>query len=150
MKKLLFLLLLLCLVSWLSACAYSTRVPYQVDSTPSGARIYVNGVSMGIAPVQIELACDKFWRCPANGPCSWEFSGYEYKVTAHPAEDNTDLSQTKRVDPCQLKASRQIHFDVGSGEVVSRPADVDQHDNNATVADTGLTPENLGERGAVH
>jgi hypothetical protein len=117
MKKLLFWL---CSVAYLSACAYSTRVPYQVNSTPPGAQIYVNDVSMGLAPVQIELACDKIWRCPAGAPCRWEFSDYVYEVTAYPAKDNPGPSQTKRVNPCQPEAPRQIHFDLGSDAVRQR------------------------------
>jgi len=111
MKKLLFGL---CSVAFLSACAISTRVPYQVNSTPPGAQIYVDGVSMGIAPIQIELACDKRWVCAAAAPCGWEFDDTVYEVTAHPTKDNPGLSQTKRVSACQLKApSGHIYFDLG-------------------------------------
>ncbi len=111
MKKLLFGL---CSVACLSACAISTPVPYQVNSTPPGAHIYVNGVSMGSAPVQVELACDKRWVCPADATCRWELEDYVYEVTAYPAEDNPGPSQTKHVNVCQLKApAGQIDFDLG-------------------------------------
>ena len=111
MKKLLFAL---CSVACLSACAVSTPVPYQVNSIPPGAQIYVNGVLMGIAPIQIELACDKRWVCPANTLCHWEFDDYVYEVAAHPTTDNPGLSQTKRVDVCQQKdPAGQIDFAFG-------------------------------------
>ena len=100
MKKLLFGL---CSVACFSACAASITVPYQVSSTPPGAQIFVNGVSMGIAPIQIELACDKRWVCVAGIPCRWEFDDAVYEVIAHPNEDNPGPSQTKRINPCQLE-----------------------------------------------
>ncbi len=118
MKKMLFWL---CFGACLSACAVSARVPYQVTSTPPGAQIYVNGVSMGAAPVQIELACDKLWVCPDKAPCGWEFSDHASEVTAYSAGDNSDLSQTKRVIACRLKApAGQISFDFGSGKKVDK------------------------------
>jgi PEGA domain len=118
MKKLLFWL---CSVACLSACAVSTRVPYQVTSTPPGAQIYVDGVSMGAAPVPIELACDKLWVCPADAPCRWEFSDDASEVTAYYPGDNSDLSQTKRVIACRPKApAGQIYFDFGSEKKVSK------------------------------
>lgn len=120
------LLLLVFSAVCLSACAYSTRVPYQVSSTPTGARVYVDGVSMGITPVQIELVCDKIYRCPADDSCSWETSDYVYKVTAYPTQDNPGQSQTKRVDPCRLKTPGQIHFDVGTETVVEQN-DAERH-----------------------
>ncbi len=100
-------------VACLSACAISTHVPYQVNSTPPGAQIYVDGISMGNAPIQIELACDKRWFCRAESNiCGWVFDDYVYEVTAYPSKDNPGLTQTKRVDVCQLKApAGQIHFD---------------------------------------
>jgi hypothetical protein len=104
----------LCSVAFLSACAFSTRVPYQVNSNPPGAQIYVNGVSMGIAPTQIELRCDERWFCPADDPpCRWKDSDYVYEITA--VKDNTGFSQTKHVNPCQIKAPGQIDFDIASG-----------------------------------
>lgn len=125
MKKLLFWL---CSVACLSACAISARVPYQVNSTPPGAQLYVNGVSMGIAPIQIELACDKLWVCPASATCHWEFDDYAYEVTAYTTKDNPGLSQTKHINPCQPEArAGQIYFDLGSEpkeeKIVKDPAE---------------------------
>jgi len=141
MKKLLFVL---CSVACLSACATSTKMPYQVNSTPPGAQIYVNGVSMGIAPIQIELACDKLWLCPASAPCHWEFDDYVYEVTAHPT-DNDGLSQTERVNVCQLKAQAgQIDFDLGPDAVAQRQTidvNIVQSDKTTSLDDTGLTLE---------
>jgi tetratricopeptide (TPR) repeat protein len=118
MKK---LLLSLCCVACLSACAISTGVPYEVTSTPPGARIYVNGVSMGAAPVRIELACDKLWVCPADAPCSWVFSDHADEVTAYPPEDNSDVLQTKRIIACRLKAAAgKIEFDLASAKKAAR------------------------------
>ena len=112
MKKLLFGL---CSVACFSACAASITVPYQVSSTPPGAQIFVNGVSMGIAPIQIELACDKRWACVAGTPCGWDFIDAVYEVTANLNNDTPSLSQTQRVNACQLKAPPgHIHFDLGS------------------------------------
>ena len=113
MKKLLFGL---CSAACLSACAMSSSVPYQVNSTPPGAQIYVNSVSMGIAPIQIELACDKIWRCSAGGDsdCRWDHDDYVYEVTAYPPKDNPGQSQTERVNVCRLQGpSGYISFDFG-------------------------------------
>ncbi|MEJ2695598.1 MAG: hypothetical protein P8013_03025 [Candidatus Sulfobium sp.] len=150
MKKILFWL---CSVACLSACAFSTRVPYQVSSATPGAQIYVNGISMGIAPIQIELRCDKVWRCPAGGSCSWELSDYVYEVAAQSSEDNSGLPQTKRVDPCQLKEGPgQIHFDVGSDAVASRPIDVNVNQNDKAISldDTTRMLENSEDQGVLH
>ena len=133
MKKLLFGL---CSAAYLSACAISSPVPYQVNSTPPGAQIYVNGVSMGIAPIQIELACDKHWFCRAESKtCGWEFDDYVYEVTANPT-DNPGLPQTKRVNACQLKApAGQIDFDLGPDAVAQRqPTDVNVNQNDKTTS----------------
>jgi len=151
MKKLLFGL---CSVACLSACAISTPVPYQVNSTPPGAQIYVNGVSMGIAPIQIELACDKRWVCPAEASCRWEFNDYVYEVTAHPTEDNHGLPQTKRVNNvCQQKAlAGQIDFDLGPDTVAQRqPIDVNvtQNDKTTSLDDTSGTVESSREQGVL-
>jgi hypothetical protein len=112
MKKLFFRL---CFAVCLSACALSTRVPYQVNSTPPGAKIYVDGISMGIAPLQIELACDKRWVCPSETACHWDFDDYAYEITARTTEDNAGLSQSIRITPCQVKEPvGQIDFALGS------------------------------------
>ena len=111
MKKLLFGLFF---VACLSACAMSSTVPFQVSSTPPGAQIYVNHVLMGVAPIQIELACDKHWACPAGDSCRWEFHEGMDEITAYPTNDNQGPSQSKRVDACQGKAgSGYIDFDFG-------------------------------------
>ena len=142
MKKLLFGL---CTVAYLSACAMSSRVPYQVNSTPPGAQIYVNHVSMGIAPIQIELACDKSWRCRDGATCGWDLDDYVYEVTAYPAEDNSGPSQTKRVNACQLKdPSGYIHFDFELDAVESRQGidvNVNQNDKPASSDETIRTLE---------
>ena len=142
MKKLLFGL---CSVTYLSACAMNSRVPYQVNSTPPGAQIYVNHVSMGIAPIQIELACDKIWRCRGAAPCGWDLDDYVYEVTAYPTEDNSGPSQTKRVSACQLKdPSGYIYFDLELDAVESRQridVNVNQSDKTASLDDTIRTLE---------
>jgi hypothetical protein len=104
----------LCSVAFFSACAMSSMVPYQVNSIPPGAQIYVDHIPMGIAPIQIELQCDKSWRCRAGAPCGWEFNDEVYEVTAYPTKDNLGPSQTEHVNACQLKDSAgYIHFDLG-------------------------------------
>jgi len=152
MKKLLFGL---CSVACLSACAISTMVPYQVNSTPPGAQIDVNGVSMGIAPIQIELACIKRWVCPP-GPhahCRWEFDDYVYEVTAHPTKDNPGLSQTERVNVCQLKApAAQINFDLRLDAVAPRQTidvNANQKDKTTSLDDTRRTLESSRDQGML-
>ncbi len=121
MKKLLFGL---CFVACLSACATSSMVQYQVNSTPPGAHIYVNNVLMGIAPIQVELQCDKQWACPAGDSCHWESHHDDVdEVTAFPANDNLGPSQTKRVSACDLKAQLgYIDFNFGpdSGQTMKK------------------------------
>ena len=105
----------------------SSGVPYQVNSTPPGAQVYVNHISMGIAPIQIKLTCDKRWVCAATAPCGWESDDAVDEVTAYPPEDNPGPSQTKHVNACQLKdSSAYINFDFGPGAAESRQSvDVD-------------------------
>lgn len=148
MNKLLFWF---CCLACLSACAFSTRMPYQVNSTPAGAQIYVNGVSMGIAPLQIELRCDKRWYCSAaNSHCRWLPSDYAYEVTA--IKENPELSQTKHVNPCRLKDPRQIHFELGSDAVASGSADVTANQKEKTTSpdDTGRALANSTNQGVSH
>ncbi len=130
MKQLLFGL---CSVAFLSACAMSSIVPYQVSSTPPGAKIYLNHALIGTAPVQIELTCYKHWACPAGASCSWEFHDDVDEVTAYPAEDKSGPSQTKHVNSCQEKEQPgYINFDFGPDSVATlQNADVklDQKQN---------------------
>jgi len=142
MKKLLFGL---CTVACLSACAFSKMVPYQVNSNPPGAQIDVNGVSMGIAPIRIELACDKRWLCPAGTRCHWELVDYMYEVTAHPTDDNPGLSQTERVNVCELKAAAgKISFDLrlaAAAPLQTIYVNVNQNDITTSLDDTRRTLE---------
>jgi hypothetical protein len=134
MKKLLFGF---CSAACLSACVMSSVVPLQVNSTPPGARIYVNHISVGIAPLQVKLACDKRWICPADAPCAWQYDDEDVdEVTAYPPEDNAGPSQTKRVNACQqTNSSANIIFDFGPGAAEPRQStDVNVNQEDKTTA----------------
>ena len=50
--KLILLVLLLLVVA---GCASSNNSTYRVHSDPSGAQVYVNGVSMGVTPTEFHI-----------------------------------------------------------------------------------------------
>lgn len=105
----------------ISGCATATMVPYNVESEPSGAQIEVNGVSMGKAPTLIQLQCNKHWVGLAVAPDGWAYDNLIYQVSAFPTKDKPGFSQTKHINPCQLKQlPGQIHFDLGLDTVAPR------------------------------
>ncbi len=136
MKKLLFGL---CSIACLSACATSLMVPYQVNSNPPGAQIYVNRVLMGITPIQLNLQCDRYWMCPAKGPCHWEFHEHDVdEVTAYPADDKLPC-QTKSINVCQSKAQPgHIDFDFRPDAIATQQrTDVNVNQDDKTTSPDG-------------
>lgn len=104
----------LLMVSALSGCATGTLVPYQIDSTPPGAKIEVDGVSFGATPTRIELQCNKRWVGLAYAPDGWAYDGSGYQVTAFPTKASPGVAQTKRINACQIKTPPgRLHFDLG-------------------------------------
>ena len=122
-------------------------VPYQVESTPIGAQIEVNGVSMGAAPTTIELQCSKRWVGLAVAPGGWAFDNAIYDVSAFPSKENPGMSQTKRVNACQLKEPPgHLHFDLGLDTVSPRQridVNVNQSDKATPLDDTIRTLKRL-------
>lgn len=145
------LLLALLAVTSVSGCATATMVPYQVESSPPGAQIEVNGVSMGAAPTTIELQCSKRWVGVVRAPGGWAFDNAVYDVSAFPTKDNPGLSQTKRVNACQLKEPPgRLNFDLDLDTVSPRQRidiNVNQTDKPTTIDDTIQTLKHLREQG---
>jgi len=102
-----------------SACATSQMVAFKVNSEPPGARIDVNGVSMGATPTEIDLTCSRRWVGYIDSSDGWAYDGPTYEVTAYPSSTQRGYSQTKRINPCEWKgkATPQLHFDLGLDRV---------------------------------
>lgn len=150
MKKLFFALFTAALMS---GCATATMVPYQVDSTPPGAKIEVNGTSMGAAPAIIQLQCSKRWVGLAVAPGGWAYDNAVYDVSAYPTKENPGLSQTKRVNPCQLKEPPgHLHFDLTLDTVSPRQRidiNINKSDKDTSLDDMIRTLKRLRDQGLL-
>ncbi|MFQ5472300.1 MAG: PEGA domain-containing protein [Phycisphaerae bacterium] len=78
-------------------------VPFNVVSNPPGSQVDVNGVTLGVTPTRIELQCSRRWVGVAVAPGGRAYDNAMYEVTVYPPKENPGLSQTKRVNACQLK-----------------------------------------------
>lgn len=68
----------------MAGCATDTHVPYKIVSVPSGARIEVNGVYIGNAPMEITLGTSKHWVGLAVAPGGWGYADRRYEVVCYP------------------------------------------------------------------
>jgi hypothetical protein len=96
-------------------CASQAMIPVAVISTPPGAQVDVNGISMGTPPAQLSLSCPKRWVGVANAPDGWAYDGSIFEITVYPSSGNPGYSQTKRINPCQWAGSGalEVKFDLG-------------------------------------
>lgn len=102
-------------------CASARMVPFNVVSTPPGAQVDVNGVTLGVTPTHIRLQCSKRWVGLAVAPGGWAYDNAIYEVTVYPSKGNPGLSQTKRVNACQLKSPPgNLFFDLSLDSVTPR------------------------------
>lgn len=99
----------------LFGCADTKMVPVTVTSTPPGAQVDVNGVSMGTTPVQVSLSCSRRWVGVMNAPGGWAHDGSAFEITVYPSAQNPGYSQTKRISPCQWAGpgDPEVKFDLG-------------------------------------
>jgi hypothetical protein len=90
-------------------------VPVKVTSTPRGAQVDVNGVSMGTTPVQVSLSCSKRWVGILNAPGGWAYDGSAFEIAVYPSSQEPGHSQTKRINPCQWAGpgTPEVKFDLG-------------------------------------
>ncbi len=84
-------------------CATANTIRFNVDSTPEGAQVDVNGVAQGVTPLQVGLQCSKRWVGVFNAPDGWEYDRAVYEVTAYPPRRQAGISQTKRVNACEVQ-----------------------------------------------
>jgi len=77
-------------------------VPFKVESTPQGAQIAVNSLSVGATPTEIQLQCSKRWVGLFVAPGGWAYDKAIYEVTAYPLRQHPSISQTKQVNACQV------------------------------------------------
>ena len=116
--KFLISIIFLLLVS--TGCASTQGLTYRVLSEPTGAKVDVDGVSMGNTPTEITLYCTKQWVGVLNAPDGWSYTyGWSYTsgkftVSAFPPIGAKGESQTKQVDPCQWKGQNkpELHFNL--------------------------------------
>ena len=108
-------------VAWLTlGCATATIIPFNVASTPPGAQVDVNGVTLGVTPTEIGLQCSKRWVGLAVAPGGWAYDD-SYEVTVYPSKEKPGFSQTKRVNACQVKdPPGHLSFDLGLESVTPR------------------------------
>jgi hypothetical protein len=99
----------------LSGCTETKMVPVTVTSTPPGAQVDVNRVSMGTTPVQVSLSCSRRWAGLMNAPGGWAHDGSTFEITVYPSAQNPRYSQTKRISPCQWAGpgDAEVRFDLG-------------------------------------
>lgn len=127
------LILLNCL--FLVACATSHKVSYNITSDPVYAQIDVNGVSMGLAPVEITLECNRAWVGLMNSPDGWTDTSGSYQISAYPPKGYNGQSQMKLVNPCQWKGggSPTIAFDLDLRLIApTQTVELISHDKNAS------------------
>ncbi len=140
-------------VTLISGCASSKMVRYQVDSTPPGAQIEVDGVSMGKAPTSFELQCSKRWVGMAVAPGGWEYDKVVYEVIAYPTKDNPGLSQSKGVNACQIQQEQGfLHFDLTLDAVAPLQrldVNINQGDKSKSLDDTIRTLKHLRDQGLL-
>lgn len=135
----------------LTGCASSNMVPIEVESSPPGARIDVNGAAFGTTPTTIELGCNKRWVGVMSAPDGWAYSG-AYQVTAYPASGQEGLSQTKTINPCQIQTKPgHMHFDLGLDAVSPRQrVDVNVTTiEKSSVSDTLMALKKLRDQGVL-
>lgn len=137
----------------LSGCATGRMIPFHVDSTPPGAQVDVNGMSMGITPTEIKLKCSKRWVGLAVAPGGWEYDNTLYEVAAYPSRDNPGVSQAKRVNPCQIEnPPGRLHFDLGLDPVSPRQRvdlNLTQNEKVPSLEDTIRALKRLKEQGLL-
>jgi hypothetical protein len=140
-------------VALVSGCASAAMVPYHVESTPPGAQIDVNGVSMGTAPTTIQLQCSKRWVGVINAPGGWSYDRSIYTVVAYPTKENPGMSQTKQVNACEIKHPRgHLHFELGLDTVkpVERiDVNVHQDSKSTSLDDTIRALKKLRDQGIL-
>ncbi len=109
------------LASLMLGCATAKMVPFNVTSTPPGAQVDVDGVTLGVTPTEIQLQCSKRWVGLAVAPGGWGYTSPVYEVTVYPSKERPGLSQTKRVNACQVKnPPGHLSFDLGLESVTPR------------------------------
>ncbi|WP_394151358.1 PEGA domain-containing protein [Vibrio maritimus] len=99
----------------LVGCSSSRDITYNVDSSPRGAAIDVNGVFIGETPTSVNFTCSKEWVGVMRSADGWSVKGAgPYNVTAFPPESSQGDSQTKIIRPCQWKGSSspRLMFDM--------------------------------------
>lgn len=126
-------------------CATANMVPFSVDSVPPGAQVDVNGVTLGHTPTEIQLQCSKRWVGVAVAPGGWAYDNAVYEVTVYPSKERPGLSQTKRVNACQVKnPPGHLSFDLELESVTPRQRiDVDLDVTPDPSARDPLLEENL-------
>jgi hypothetical protein len=108
-------LLVVAAAATLFGCTSTSMVPVRVTSTPPGAQVDVDGVSMGSTPVQVSLSCSRRWVGVLNAPDGWAYDASTFEITIYPSSQRPGYSQTKRINPCQWAGpgSPEVKFDVG-------------------------------------
>ena len=90
-----------------TGCATTQRINFAVTSVPDSVRVDVGGVQLGVTPLNIWLGCHR----SGNGI----YSERKYEVTAFPLPGSGGTTQTKLINPCLSRMSKEntIHFDLG-------------------------------------
>ena len=118
MQRIVALITVGCLVA---GCATATMIPFKVDSTPQGAQVEVNGVTLGTTPTEIQLQCSKRWVGVAIAPGGWDYDAVVYTVTVYPSRQTPGVAQTKRINACQVRnPPGYLYFDLGLDLIMPR------------------------------
>jgi OOP family OmpA-OmpF porin len=110
--KLTFLVLLLLVVAGCASSNKLTNLTYRVRSEPPGAQVYIDGMSMGVTPIEFSPDCSKvmikqYWY--GLGFTFFSSSG----ITVDPVGTKWE-PQTKYIYPCQKrgKGKRELMFNL--------------------------------------
>jgi hypothetical protein len=104
----------LALLLALASCASSDWVIYDVDSSPQGGLVEVNGIHLGTTPCQIKLRTSERWVGLANAPGGWAQGGETYLVIVYPPVNSSEplYSQSKQVMPAMTPDGGMLFFNL--------------------------------------
>jgi len=114
-------LALIALGGMLSGCASADMVSFEVDSTPRGAQVEVDGISFGTTPTRVHLQCSRRWVGLAVAPGGWADDGAIYEITVLPPRGSGGISQRRRINPCQVTGGQgRINVDLNMDPITPR------------------------------
>lgn len=103
---------------------------------------------------KIELECVKHWiGINPGGQGGWASDKVTYEITAIPSKNTPGISQTKRINPCELKdPPGRLLFDLALDKIAPRQridVSVSETDKNTSLEDTIRALKRLKDQGLL-